>query len=66
MAFSPQRKRFKTIQDRHNYFFIISQSKNLQQISDDLSRLPKSCYAEIYNLRLLIYASNFVSGPLLV
>jgi hypothetical protein len=61
---SPQRKKFKTIQDWHN--FIGKKAEQKQQITGkELFELRKSCYKEIEKLRkrpLLIYATKFLDS----
>lgn len=55
---SPQRKKFKTIQDWHNF---IGSNKNLNW--NDVLDLRKACYKDIEQHRgrpLLVYATNFL------
>ena len=57
---SPQRKKFKTIQDWHNF---IGQKKQMN--GKELFELRKSCYKEIEKLRkrpLLVYATKFLDS----
>ena len=61
---SPQRKKFKTIQDWHN--FIGKKAEQKQQMTGkELFELRKSCYKEIEKLRkkpLLVYATKFLDS----
>lgn len=61
---SPQRKKFKTIQDWHN--FIGEKAGRKQQMTGkELFELRKSCYKEIEKLRkrpLLVYATKFLDS----
>ncbi|MEA2065030.1 MAG: hypothetical protein U9O66_01895 [Patescibacteria group bacterium] len=61
---SPQRKKFKTIQDWHN--FIGEKTEQKQQMTGkELFELRKSCYKEIEKLRerpLLVYATKFLDS----
>ncbi len=59
---SPQRQRFKTTQDWHNFI-----GQNQQGLTgDDLFDFRVQCYKEIEKIRerpLLIYASSFIGTP---
>ena len=60
----PQRKKFKTTQDWHD-FFGSAQQAGKPITTKDLFELRKGCYAEIEKHRgrpLLIYATKFLDG----
>src|SRR3989338_5720969 len=61
----PQRKKFKTTQDWHEFFAATQQPGGQIMTGKDLFELRKTCYEEIEKHRdrpLLIYATKFLEG----